>query len=92
MRDRGLGGQHHRADVDVQKRVDVGETHLGHRAAAGDAGIVDEDVEPAEPLDRRLDRAAHRRRVGAVGLEREAAPALASICRTTSAARSAERS
>ena len=42
-----------------------------------DAGIVDEDVETAERCRGLVDRALDRRRIGAVGLDGDAVPALA---------------
>ena len=40
-------------------------------AAEAEAGVVDEDVEPAERLDRRVDEALAARGVGDVELERD---------------------
>jgi hypothetical protein len=45
MRGGRLRGEHDDADINRQRRIDIGEAPLGERAATPDAGIVDEDVE-----------------------------------------------
>ena len=74
MGDRRLRGEDDRADVHGEQGIDIGKALLGDEPAAGDAGIVHEDVEAAEAVRRFVDRALHRRRIGAVGLDRDAAP------------------
>jgi hypothetical protein len=56
-------------EIDFQDCVPLGGREFLHRRGELDAGIVDEDVEPSELFDRRLDQAAHGiclRHVGAV--------------------------
>src|SRR4051794_958622 len=55
----------HRVDAEVRPRLTAGDR--------GDVqpGVVDQDVEPAEAVDRRLHRALSLIAVGDVGLDRE---------------------
>jgi hypothetical protein len=52
--------------VDPHDVVPLGEGHVRERPVAQDAGVVDEDVEPAELLDRRGDQSLGPRLVGDV--------------------------
>ena len=56
-RDRGAGHVERAGEVDVEHGLPVGVGELPHDAVAQDAGVVDDDVEPAGPGERR-----HRRR------------------------------
>jgi hypothetical protein len=91
MRDGGARGEHGRAHVDVQQRVDVGKVQVGDRRITGDAGIVDQDVEPAQlfgppPRPSAVTAAASALSAWMAKPRRPSA----SIARTTSAARSAD--
>ncbi len=59
-----LGAVHGAHEVDVDDETEVGEVHLGEAPVAQDAGVVDEDVDPAPFLERRPDHLLHRVRVG----------------------------
>ena len=58
MGNEGLRGQQDRLDVDGENAVELRLRHLHERLVAmGRAGVVDDDVDPAERLDRRVRRA-----------------------------------
>ena len=75
---RAHGGSH-AADIDGELPVERGRllAPVGYRAGDEHAGVVDEDVEPAEAIDHRFDQAVHLVGVGLVGLEGWARDALA---------------
>ena len=79
-----------RAHVDVQDRVDVFERDVLKLTQAKNAGVVDQDVEPAQLGDRLIDRSLDGRDIRAVRLDRHCPAARALMARTTSAARSAD--
>ena len=69
LRHRGGDAVERGRQIDRQDCVPLGGREFLHRRGELDAGIVDEDVEPSELFDRRLDQSAHGvalRHVGAV--------------------------
>jgi hypothetical protein len=72
MPHRGLTRQVHRAGMDGERAVDLLEGNVVDRAEGEDAGVVDEDVEPAEFGDSLLDRGHDRVRGSTVRFDREA--------------------
>ena len=54
----GLRDVQLRLQVDRHDRVPAGGVHVDQQLVAGDAGVVDDDVDPAVPLAQVLDRAA----------------------------------
>jgi hypothetical protein len=75
VQDGGLARQNRGANVDVQEGVDVCERHVLDLGEADDPSVVDEDVQAAERLDGLADGRPDRVRVGAVGLDGDAAAA-----------------
>ena len=59
----------------AKERSQSASAIVGHRRAVRDAGVRDEDVEPAVGEHRRLERRAHRGLAGHVHAEAERAPA-----------------
>ena len=58
MRNEGLGGQQDRFDVDRENAVELRLLNLHERLVAmGRAGVVDDDVDATERVDRRARRA-----------------------------------
>ena len=47
----GLGQQKRPGEVDGQHQVPVGALHAHHQRVAGDAGVVDQDLDLAEALE-----------------------------------------
>jgi hypothetical protein len=68
---RCLGGNEDRADIDSHGLVEVGEGELVDRAQQQHTGIVDQDVDAAEPFGDAVDGRFESDRVGRVGLDRE---------------------
>jgi len=64
-----LGGGEDRPHVDRPQPVSVFDGHLLQRAADDDAGVVDQDVQPAEFPHGLLDRSGDRGGVGVIGLD-----------------------
>ncbi len=62
-------------EVHLEHGAPLVEAHPHDQVVAGDAGVVDQDVEPAEGLDRARDERGSRLRVRHVALDPEAAPA-----------------
>ena len=62
-RQRGLSREIGGGEVGLEHAVPAREVHLGHGFADEDPGVVDQDVEAAEPLDGSL---AHPRDGGAI--------------------------
>ena len=54
----GQGGVERTPEVDPHRRLEVLHPHVLQRADLDDAGVVDQDVETAEALGRRVDRPA----------------------------------
>ena len=52
-----MGGAEGALEVDLDDRVPLGLGHVDHHPVTQDAGVVDEDVEGAEGVDRELDEA-----------------------------------
>ena len=75
MRQRCLDGDHHATDIDVDQRIDIFQRQRLQRAAAGDPGVIDQNIQPAEGLYRACDGLLNRLGVCAVGLNRRAAAA-----------------
>ena len=70
MRQGGLAGHHHRAAVEVDHLAEqVVVDLLRRRPAHQPAGVVDEDVEPVQRIDRFVHQAGHRLAVGHVGTD-----------------------
>ena len=59
-----LGAVHRAHQVDVDDEPEVVELHLGEALVAQDAGVVDEDVDPAPLGQRRVDHRLHGAEVG----------------------------
>ena len=60
----GLGGQERRGDVDRERLLEeLLAERLEGRHLRRDGGVVDEDVDPPEPLDRGVDDAGSQARV-----------------------------
>ena len=61
----------HRAhQVHVEHQLEVGQFHLGKALVAQDAGVVDQDVDPAPGVDSLLHHCLHRDKIrdgGAIG-------------------------
>ena len=72
---RVLGAQEIAADVDVEVRVDELGGHVREEGPLHDGGVVDEDVELAERLDRRREEAGDVARLADIGLRRDGRPA-----------------
>src|SRR5205085_7703256 len=56
------------ADVDAEEEVEVARAELERRLRLGEAGVVDEDVEPAERPDRLAREPVRHLRVGEVAV------------------------
>ena len=65
-RGRDLGGEQHRPGVDAEDPVPLVGGDVEQRGDAEHAGVVDEDVDAAEPVDRRLGRFGGGGRIGEV--------------------------
>ena len=63
-------------EVRAQHRRPLVVRHLEEQPLAGDAGVVDEDVEAARALDDRVDQTGRLRTVAHVGLVHEGMPAV----------------
>ncbi|MNV93283.1 hypothetical protein D3C71_1879560 [compost metagenome] len=48
MDQRGLGGDHHAANVDVDKGINVRKRHGLQRTAARNPGVIDQNIQPTE--------------------------------------------
>ena len=68
MFQRGLRGDEDAADVDVDDAVEFIERGFFERLGDGRAGVVDEDVEPAEVGDGLVDGGFTAVGIGGVGL------------------------
>jgi hypothetical protein len=66
--ERGLDGAPHAEQVDLDDALEHGRRHgaRGRRRVGGDAGVGEDDVQPAEALDGGADDVVHGRRVGDV--------------------------
>ena len=84
-----LGRDEDAADVDVDDAVESPRSWSPRTDWNGGAGVVDEDVEPAERGDGLLDRVLRGLGVGGVGLDGHRFAARVSIASTTDAAASA---
>ena len=68
-----LGDVQLRLQVDRHDRVPAGGVHVDQQLVAGDAGVVDDDVDPAVPLPQVLDQPLRRVVGGDVELQRRPA-------------------
>ena len=75
MAQRGLDGDEDGAHVDVEREVEVFQRDLVDGAQLENAGVVDQDVEPAEGARGFVDRGAQRSGIGAVDAQRQRAAA-----------------
>ena len=80
------------AEVDVDDGVEVLVGHLQQALVPQDAGVGDQDVEPAERIDRCLDQLLRNLRAADGATTAAALPPSASMVRTASAATSASTS
>ena len=69
VRQRGLREEQRCAQVDGDGELPLFGQDLGHRSLGHDPGVVDEDVDPAAPLDDVLHRPADRREDAEIGLD-----------------------
>jgi hypothetical protein len=69
VRQDGLGHAHHTEDVDVEHVLGLRDGDFLNGADCAHAGVVDQDVEPPEPLDHLPDRGRDRRIAGHVEIE-----------------------
>ena len=74
LRQASLGADEGAVQDDGQDLAPGGERHLRERLLAPHRGVVDQDIDPAEPLDRGRRHAGDRRLVGHVGNAGERAP------------------
>ncbi len=63
-----LDGDHHAANINVDKGVDIRQRHGFQRATARNAGVVDQNIQPAEGACRLRDGILDGLRTGTVGL------------------------
>ena len=66
MRQRSLGEEHRRGQVDAERHRPAGEVDIADRAARFGHGVVDQAVDGAEALQGEADEGARGRRVGEV--------------------------
>ena len=74
-RQAGLRAEEAAARVDLLHQVEALHRRVQRAAQPDRAGVVDQDVDAAERVDRRRHRGAHRVLVADVALQRQAAPA-----------------
>ncbi len=86
--DRLAADQEHAAQVDADQPVEVGGAGLQQRLLDQDAGIVDQDVEPAEARQNSVEHRDDLGLVGDVDLGRERLPAAGGHGSATSSIRS----
>ena len=75
VRDHVPGDDPGALEVDVEHRVPLGLGQLVGEPVRADAGVVEQDVDPAEALDRVVDRLGHRGVVADVGDDGQAGAA-----------------
>jgi hypothetical protein len=73
VRQHGAADDENTFDVDPQHRLQCLERHFQRRPRPGNAGIVDQQVDPGKPLEHPIDRAADLARPRHIGGYRETA-------------------
>jgi hypothetical protein len=87
-----LGADRRAHQVDVDHQPEVVEAHLGEALVAQDAGVVDQDVDPAPARHDLIDHRGDGGLVGDRGRDASASPPAATISAATRSAASWDRS